>query len=507
MGLTAEIDDKKHYLIWSKSIAALSVISEAVYFTVTRDAISLSAINVSRTSHGEVVFRKSFFSKLEVDFKNVISDGYNGSNAKNEPSYSFLINSKHLTTVFRNLDSNGMKYIILQVNWRADAPRAAKYKLRIEIKNKKMIIKKYQTGYIPITRKEINIASAYKDDFCTQVGGKLNDRNRVSHIMIDLVIPRQFLEMVPTLAENFKIDIKNEKVSFGGYTKSVMKDRDYIKQPMAVTVTISLDELADSNLLPTGEGEGDDEQQQQQEPMRKTINFGMRDFRNFLNLVSFFTSSSATFFVEQFDDDVANLGNPNEYFHMYFREAGDPILFDFQSSQHVEVQFIQITAGDKTVMDGEEIEATKFKSKLALEAPTVHRIEPSEEEQAGANELEPHTGQEQDLNIGNNSRSASASPQSMRPFAFGRLRNDRSQNLPKATLASRLDSANDSMSNSDQRDEIITYDQNQHNNNLAGEDTEYSDSEEDISMPPLKRKLVEPEEYGPTQVDKAKSIF
>ena len=41
---------------------------------------------------------------------------------------------------------------------------------------------------------------------------------------------------------------------------------------MAVTVTISLDELTDSNLLLSNSD---------QEPIRKQINFGMRDFKNF----------------------------------------------------------------------------------------------------------------------------------------------------------------------------------------------------------------------------------
>ena len=90
--------------------------------------------------------------------------------------------------------------------------------------------------------------------------------------MIDQLIPKQFLEMVPASAEDFKIDIKSERILFCGYTKQIIKDRDYLKQPMAVTVTISLDELTDSNLLLSNSD---------QEPIRKQINFGMRDFKNF----------------------------------------------------------------------------------------------------------------------------------------------------------------------------------------------------------------------------------
>ena len=90
--------------------------------------------------------------------------------------------------------------------------------------------------------------------------------------MIDQVIPKQFLEMVPASAEDFKIEIKSDRVLFSGYTKQIIKDRDYLKQPMAVTVTISLEELTDTNLLLLNPND---------KPISKMINFGMRDFKNF----------------------------------------------------------------------------------------------------------------------------------------------------------------------------------------------------------------------------------
>lgn len=41
--------------------------------------------------------------------------------------------------------------------------------------------------------------------------------------MIDQVIPKQFLEMVPASAEDFKIEIKSDRVLFSGYTKQIIK--------------------------------------------------------------------------------------------------------------------------------------------------------------------------------------------------------------------------------------------------------------------------------------------
>lgn len=514
----AEIENKRHKTLWSKSVIALQAVAEGINFSVREDGVSLSAINLSRTSHGEIFFKRLFFSKYEVDFSNVMQDGFAPKTAITpSPSYSFLINSRHLATLFRNLDSNGLKYILLRVNWNKNASHTVKYKLLIEIKNKKMIIKKYQTGYLPISKKELSVATTYKEDYSRQTSNNRGDVNRVHHIMIDLVIPRQFLEMVPTSAEDFKIDIKNDKILFGGFTKQIIKDRDYIKQPMAVTVTINLEELADSNLVPN------DTLDQPEPAARALVNFGMRDFRNFLTLVGYFTSSASSY-VDQFDEEYANLGNQNDYFHIYFRQPGDPILFDFQSTLHVDVQFIQITAGDKSVEDGREIDPTVLRNRMTLEAPIVHRVAQSKEldairegERTTSATEQPqsppnlpsrsrsHSRSRSDSHSLSRSRSRSASPESMRRFAFGRLllANEGIDRTILKPLAA-VHNETDRRSFSEPLQDVITYDQS--NQGRFDNDTEYSDSEEEAA-PPLKRRLIENEEYGPTQVEKAKSIF
>ena len=84
----------------------------------------------------------------------------------------------------------------------------------------------------------------------------------------------------------------------------IIKDRDYLKQPMAVTVTISLDELTDSNLLLSNSD---------QEPIRKQINFGMRDFKIF-EFSQFFTTPSSS--SERLDENYVTTAN-NDYFHIF----------------------------------------------------------------------------------------------------------------------------------------------------------------------------------------------
>ena len=73
---------------------------------------------------------------------------------------------------------------------------------------------------------------------------------------------------------------------------------------MAVTVTISLDELTDSNLLLSNSD---------QEPIRKQINFGMRDFKIF-EFSQFFTTPSSS--SERLDENYVTTAN-NDYFHIF----------------------------------------------------------------------------------------------------------------------------------------------------------------------------------------------
>ncbi|KAI5958353.1 DDC1 [Candida theae] len=479
MSFEAQIDTFKHKQIWCRSISALSAISESIHFTIKEDELSLSSVNASRTSHGEIIFKRSFFSQYEVDFSKVALEGFSkgDSAADLPPSYSFMINSKHLTALFRNFDSSNMKYAKLRIHWSDYSATSLKYKLLIDILNKKLILKKFQAGYLPITKKGIAIAKEYKNSFSEYENNKNQGTQRTHHIMIDMVIPKEFLEMVPTGAEDFKIDIKYEKVSFGGYTKEVIKDRDYIKQPMAVTVTMGLDELADSNLV-----------NPEDPPMRMLLNFGMKDFKNFLNLAGVFANSSST---PQFDEEeYANLGNHSDYFHIYFRNPGDPILFDLQNNQHVDVQFIQITAGDNNQIDNViEIDAQKLTRKLELEKPVAR----SPTEEAG------------EINADEDDYRQNSSPEPSLRFAFGKLpqnRRDKVQtnNMTQHQTASHIPS--------EMNDDVVTYNQGSLESAIRNDDTEYSDSEEEFNEPPLKRRLInEEEELGPTQVEKPESIF
>ncbi|CAI5758588.1 unnamed protein product [Candida verbasci] len=465
---TAKIDNKKHKLIWSKSITSLSLISEAITFHITHDKLSLSALNSSKTSHGEIIFKKSFFSEYSINFNNIISEGFHND------SYSFIINSKHLATLFKNLESH-LDYIILKCNWSVTVPSNHKYKLFIEIKTKKQIIKKFQTSYIPVLKSDIKISKTYKNELEKQTNDLL-DPNRINHIMIDQIIPKQFLEMVPTSAEDFKIEIKNDKISFGGYTKQIIKDRDYLKLPMAVTVTLALEELTDSNLT----------SESSESTFHKLINFGMKEFKNFLGLINFINSGNH--YSEQFDEEYISIGNTNDYFHIYFRNSGDPILFEPQNNPNLEIQYIQITSEDKSITGGEEVKLDTLKRSLSMSAPVIQQIQKEKEKDETQEEKE-------DVQFPSHSLSRST---------FGRLtKNSNILNRDQMKSSEKLENILESFDNG------ITYEQDiqiQEPESKGNADTDYRDTDDEI--PHIKRKLIDDDGLGPTQIDnKAKSIF
>ncbi|KAK6462219.1 Rad9-domain-containing protein [Scheffersomyces coipomensis] len=358
MSFVGVFDSKKHTLIWSKSIMALSGLSEHIKFVISDSSLSIAAVNSAKTSHAEITFTNSFFDEYSVDFKDVMDDGYEIDYENNDTSYySFIVNSKHLATLFRNLDAKDLDYICLKVYWSKTAPVTMQFKLLIEIKTKSLIVKKYQTNYQPVYKNSVNIAALYKKELIdNQI--QIESADRIKYLMIEQIIPKQFLDMVPSSTEDFKIEVKPGKTSFTAYTKQVLKDRDYLRQPMSVTISLNPDDFPNSNFKEVFESETD---------YIFGINFRLKDFRNFLTLAAFITSSLA---LNTSEDDYVDIDS-NDYFEIFFKNPGDPIIFELKNVPYVSVQFIQITSADNTE---DQPVAKKVKTTFALQSNVVHRI-------------------------------------------------------------------------------------------------------------------------------------
>lgn len=315
----AVIDSNKNKQLWSKTILSLSSISDHIKFTIAPTSLSLSVVNNAKSSHAEVTFNESYFHEYTTNFSPLMLEGFA------ENTYSFLLNSKHLATLFKNLDANDLDYIVFKVYWSIDSP--LKYKLLIEIKTKKLIIKKYQTNYQPVTLSRVGISDIYKKELETQ-GPSYVEADRISSITIEQTTIKQFLDMIHNSTELFKIEVKNNKISFNGFTKQVMKDKEYLRQPMAVGITLNLDDLPSSNFT---------------EPIVRHATFRLKDFKNFMNLISSFNIPSSS----TNESEYINLGG-DDSFDILFRNPGDPVVFELRNNPHAQVQFIQITSVDST---------------------------------------------------------------------------------------------------------------------------------------------------------------
>ncbi|CAK7909637.1 DNA damage checkpoint protein 1 [[Candida] anglica] len=315
MSFVAVIDADRHKFIWSRAIASLASISDNVKFVVGPESLTVSAVNAARTSHGEIVFNRSFFHEYTCDFDDIICEGFERipSYAPDTDTYSFVVNSKHLAILFKNFDVSDLEYVCFKIHWGKGSQIPLRYKFLIEIKTKKLILKKYQTNYQPVLRDRLTIATEYHQ----QLSG-----DAINYIKVEQMIPKQFLDMIPQSTEDFKLEVKHDKLSMSAYTKQIMKDREYLKQPMSVTVSLNLDELLNTNLIGK---------------MPQCINFRLKDFKNFINLITSFSDGNKS-------NDA--LSTTDDYFEVLFGPPGAPILFELDNNEHLKVQFIQITSDD-----------------------------------------------------------------------------------------------------------------------------------------------------------------
>lgn len=332
MSIVAAIDDAKHMSIWAKCVNSLATILDHIRFSFGPNELTLLAVNSSRTTNGEVSFTTSFFRELSVSTH---LEGYTVSETDNSRSaYSFIVSSKHMVMLFKNLESSSLNYICLRVDCRQEIPPARKYKLMVEVLTKKLVVKKFHMNYQPVTGSLNTIVPQYNDEY---------EKGNLHYFQTETSTFKLFLDMVPVATEDFSIEVKMAKIVFGAYTKQVVKDREFLKQPMQITILMSTEELMDTNL---GNING-------------VVNFRLKDLRNFINLCTVINT-------ETVDNEMYG---GQSHFDAYFKTNGDPILFDYKTST-VSVNFIQFTAEDsaKPHLNPET------KSSYVLPAPEILKV-------------------------------------------------------------------------------------------------------------------------------------
>lgn len=314
MSFVAAIEQAQNIATWAKACLSLASVSDQIQFCVAESSITIRAVNMSRTALGQVTFDAAFFGHLE---------------ALADPE-SFLVSSKHMAMLFRTLDAAKLEYVCLVRHDDPETPPSRRHKLSVEVYTKGLVLKKYQLGLLPAQGGPSTIPAHYE---------ALLAQGQVHHFVIDTQILKLFLDMVPAATLDFVLEAKATKVSFSAFNKNAAKDRDYLKQPMAITIQMAIDELEDSNLSGTD----------------AAVTFRLKDFNNYVALVSAIKTPVA-------HDDEPLLPLATE---AMFASEGAPIVFR-SSTPSVLVQFIQITAEDP-----ENADSKTAKDRFALHQPVA----------------------------------------------------------------------------------------------------------------------------------------
>lgn len=311
MSFVAAINNPRNISTWTRACVALAGVSDQISFTVLDATLSMLAVSSSRTTHAEVQFTRDFFKDLAFSTDSIISDGFR--DRETGPAYSFVVASKHLGMLLKNSDPHGLNYVCLRVECSTGTPAMRKYKLNVEILTKKLVLKKYQIGFQPVDFENTDIPARYNANL---------QENDVYMFSIQAPIIKLFLDTAHASTEDFGVEVKGSKIIFSAYTKLVVKDRDYLKQPMLIGILMAIDDLEESNL----------------NGAQISLNFRLRDLRIFLGLV-------ATLRAEAKAMDALS---PDLNFDALFKDPGDPILFQYKGTD-LTINFILITADDSGI--------------------------------------------------------------------------------------------------------------------------------------------------------------
>lgn len=333
MSFVAAIDSSKNISVWSRAVNALAQVLDQIKFTITATGLTLLAVNPSRTSHGDISFQKHFFREFLFDTANIMVSGFRaGELDPNALSYSCIVSTKHMVVLFKNLDAGGLSYICLRFDCHQNVPRNKEFRILVEILTRKMIVKKYLMNYQPVLPQEVLIPRLYKKDY---------DLGRCKHLKMETGTMKSFLDIVPVSTEDFMIDVKLTKILFVAHTKQVVKDRELLKQPMLITILMSIDELMELNL----------------DGVTASINFRLKDFRTFI------TCCASMRDMAHYDDDLL----PEALFEAYFKGNGNPVVLEHTSGP-VTATLVLITASA-----GEPLENDDNRDKYVLHGHAIQR--------------------------------------------------------------------------------------------------------------------------------------
>lgn len=298
------IEHAEGRVLWCRCLNALAQVADEIRFTVSSRRVVVSSKNTAYTSFMDLEFDRAFFKAYEFH-SDTVSEGL--GEVDGEVIYTFSMRSRLLSVLFKRHEED-VETFKISLDASDSCPQSLRYKLQIEVFTKSFIRKRFSPFYTPCAPEIQKLSSYYKDKFLEQKAH--HDENvEINYLMTSIATLKGFVDSAgPT--EQLKLDINNNVFSVTAFTRGVsIKEREILKQPMAVNMSFKTDELHDLTL-------GGDENK---------LVFRLKEFKTFLNLAQ-----------------------SNECLECWFQDGGDPILFEI-SRHAVTMRLIQDTDNDVNI--------------------------------------------------------------------------------------------------------------------------------------------------------------
>lgn len=82
----------------------------------------------------------------------------------------------------------------------------------------------------------------YQSDSTEDLRSKFGQDKSIRRLVINQSIVKNFIDMIPSQTEEFRFELGDDKLVFQGFTKQILKDNLYLKQPMLLTISLNVEE-------------------------------------------------------------------------------------------------------------------------------------------------------------------------------------------------------------------------------------------------------------------------
>ncbi|SCU98795.1 LAFA_0G20208g1_1 [Lachancea sp. 'fantastica'] len=383
MIFNACISNAQNHTVWRKVLQNLSTLHEDIKCTITQREFIVSSMNSTDTAMGQARFKHSFFESYEFKPQETVfgEDGLQqvqDQQLEVHQLYSFKINGKLLGILFRKPENDNIKTLELAIHNGATCPESLANRFQITIHTESLMVKEYVPNIVPIKYDPIVINLRYKWRFLEVYGGSCEDQgeqldprlldmfkvfnreltesyfnndilsnskkssgeltpeDEINYLCCNLQLLKNFIDSCHTSAtEEVKIEVSISKLGLTAFTKAIYsKNNDVLRNAIRATNIVSTNDLEHYCLFTTT---GDENSKNR--PLAKTISFGMRDFRNFVNMAAFWK------------------GNQNV--NIWFCRPGDPIFMELVKDDLL-LDLVQVTESSDTVpSNGNKVHATR----------------------------------------------------------------------------------------------------------------------------------------------------